>query len=635
MSSGLIILIGFIVSTIFALIVWFLSKNVQKKNQMQTDIGKQKAEIIALIEDAIEAHPIGTDETNNTSQGRDKQGWPTWEKWLMGLSLLPLIASFVFAGVYDQSPKPTLSSITIAPASPSNLPVGAAQTFVASGNYSDGLSGVDISSQVTWTSSNQMVSSVSVTGLATGLTVGSTHITATLSGVTSQSVTMTVVTATSIPTLTSIHITPSAPGDLSVGSTQQFSVSEVYSDGSAKSPSGIETVTWTSSNPSIVYISSSGLATGITVGIVNITAFVSGKTSNPESIRVVIFATLPTLTSIHITPAAPASLSVGSNQQFTAIGSYSDGSTENLTNIASWGGSNNAIATVSSTGLAYGTASGTINITASYEGIISQVVSMAVIAPTTPNPPVTVPISNVSLAVTPPTISTAATYIVSFALGVTQSASATAIVLTFPTGANIAGVNVATIQTSAGLGTNAIPAQTIAIAISGQNLTIKTNAATGVFPAAIGAGAIVQITVSGVINPAVIGSYSVSVQTAAQPTPVASNSIITTTPIKIQSVTLPSGVRTSSGIIVTTYPTTFRLVNSASVDVTVTWQVNFSANGNPYSNYSDSVTVPKNGYIDVTNRYYYPIAGTWNVTYTISFNGSQLDTWSGTMNVLQ
>ena len=145
MSSGLIILVGFVVSTIFALIVLFMSKNAHKKNQMQTDIGKQKAEIIALIEDAIEAHPIGTDETNNTSQGRDKQGWPTWEKWLMGLSLLPLIASFVFAGVYDQSPKPTLSSITIAPASPSNLPVGAAQTFVASGNYSDGLSGVDIS----------------------------------------------------------------------------------------------------------------------------------------------------------------------------------------------------------------------------------------------------------------------------------------------------------------------------------------------------------------------------------------------------------------------------------------------------------------------------------------------------------
>jgi hypothetical protein len=103
--------------------------------------------------------------------------------------------------------------------------------------------------------------------------------------------------------------------------------------------------------------------------------------------------------------------------------------------------------------------------------------------------------------------------------------------------------------------------------------------------------------------------------------------------VKIQSVTLPSGAKTSSGIFVTTYPTTFRLVNSESVDVTVTWQVNFSANGNPYSNYTDSVTVPKNGYVDVTKNYYYTVAGTWNATYAISFNGSQLDTWSGIMNV--
>ena len=104
--------------------------------------------------------------------------------------------------------------------------------------------------------------------------------------------------------------------------------------------------------------------------------------------------------------------------------------------------------------------------------------------------------------------------------------------------------------------------------------------------------------------------------------------------VRIQSVTLPSGAKTSSGIIVTTYPTTFRLVNSESVDVTVTWQVNFSANGNPYSNYTDSVTVPKNDYVDVTKYYYYTVAGTWNVTYTIFFNSSQLDIWSGTMSVI-
>ena len=128
--------------------------------------------------------------------------------------------------------------------------------------------------------------------------------------------------------------------------------------------------------------------------------------------------------------------------------------------------------------------------------------------------------------------------------------------------------------------------------------------------------------------------------TTANPTTITMNGNETVTAtfipgVEIQSVALPSNAKTSSGIILTTYPTTFRLVNNESVDVTVTWQVHFFANGNPFSNYSNTVTVPQNGYIDVTNRYYYPIAGTWNVTYTISINNSQVDTWSGTMIILQ
>ena len=101
--------------------------------------------------------------------------------------------------------------------------------------------------------------------------------------------------------------------------------------------------------------------------------------------------------------------------------------------------------------------------------------------------------------------------------------------------------------------------------------------------------------------------------------------------MKIQSVTLPSGAKTSSGIVVTTYPTTFRLVNSESFDITVNWQAHSSVTGN-FGN--GSVTVPKNGYVDVTNNYYYTVAGVVNLTYTIYYNSNQIDTWSGTMNVL-
>jgi hypothetical protein len=53
-----------------------------------------------------------------------------------------------------------------------------------------------------------------------------------------------------------------------------------------------------------------------------------------------------TLVSIEVTPAAP-SITLGSTQQFTATGSYSDGSTQDLTTQVTWASSDSAVATVS------------------------------------------------------------------------------------------------------------------------------------------------------------------------------------------------------------------------------------------------------------------------------------------------
>jgi len=127
----------------------------------------------------------------------------------LGLGLtLGLITVMMLGAACTSKPTSaaTLTSITIAPGSPSNLPVGVAQTFVASGTYSDGFSGVDISSQVTWASSDTTVATVSATGLASCLAVGTTNITASLDGITSNTVNLTVVAA---PTTTATVVTPS------------------------------------------------------------------------------------------------------------------------------------------------------------------------------------------------------------------------------------------------------------------------------------------------------------------------------------------------------------------------------------------------------------------------------------------
>ena len=69
------------------------------------------------------------------------------------------------------------------------------------------------------------------------------------------------------------------------------------------------------------------------------------------------------LTSIDVTPSMP-SIALGSSQQFHATGTYSDGSTQDLTSSVTWNSTPIGIATVGSTGMANGTHSGSTTIAA-------------------------------------------------------------------------------------------------------------------------------------------------------------------------------------------------------------------------------------------------------------------------------
>ena len=80
----------------------------------------------------------------------------------------------------------TLTSIAIMPANPSIF-IGAAQQFTAIGTYSDG-STRDITRQTTWTSSSARVATINTNGLATGVSIGATTISAALTGVTGSAV---------------------------------------------------------------------------------------------------------------------------------------------------------------------------------------------------------------------------------------------------------------------------------------------------------------------------------------------------------------------------------------------------------------------------------------------------------------
>jgi hypothetical protein len=106
------------------------------------------------------------------------------------------------------TPSPTLQSITVSPSDPSIL-AGGNEQYSAAGKFSDG-SNQNVTSSVTWTSSNATVATVNTAGLATTLTEGTTTITASLQSITGST------SLTAIPLTVQVSVAAiSAAGTLS------------------------------------------------------------------------------------------------------------------------------------------------------------------------------------------------------------------------------------------------------------------------------------------------------------------------------------------------------------------------------------------------------------------------------------
>jgi uncharacterized protein YjdB len=265
---------------------------------------------------------------------------------------------------------PTMTSLQVAPGSPS-IATGATQQFTATAHYSDN-STKDVSATAQWSSSNSSVASVNSAGLASGAAAGSVTITA-QSGAFQGNATLKV-TSSGPPSLTSVQVSPGS-ASVGAGATQQFTATAHYSDNSAQDVTA--SAQWSSSDSNIASVNSAGLASGATAGSVTITAQ-SGGLQGAASLKVTSAAN--SLQSIAILPAS-SSMPVNTNVQFTATGSYSDGSSADLTNLVTWNSSSPATATVSSAGVVSSLAAGATNISATL-GSVSQSTSLTVTAPT-------------------------------------------------------------------------------------------------------------------------------------------------------------------------------------------------------------------------------------------------------------
>jgi hypothetical protein len=193
---------------------------------------------------------------------------------------------------------PLLASISITAPSGS-LSAGSAQQFTATGTYSDN-STANITSQVTWTSSNPSVATIGTnTGLATGVAAGSTNITASLSGVTSTPFALTVTGGTTVLGLQNISPTNATSGTIlfTINGTgfNPANVRVEFSNGQIIPNSALTTKTATQ------------LAFTATLGVGNFTVLArngSGGAASVNSLTVTL--TPPNLTTgSHFVPITP------------------------------------------------------------------------------------------------------------------------------------------------------------------------------------------------------------------------------------------------------------------------------------------------------------------------------------------
>jgi uncharacterized protein YjdB len=257
----------------------------------------------------------------------------------------------------------SLQKVDIVPLNPL-VPKGLRQWFQAIGTFSDGTA-QNLTASATWGTSDATVANVSnvagLRGMTTTLKEGAAVITASI-GAMSASTTLTV----SAASLTGISVTPANPA-LAKGTSLELTATGIYSDETTQNLTAL--VTWTSSDPAIVAVSNAegfhGHATGLATGNATVTAKFDGVSGST-----LVTVSTATLATIAVTPTNPT-LAKGTRIAFLATGTYTDGTTQDLTAWATWSSSDASVSVsndAGSHGLGIGLVQGSAVVTATYGG---------------------------------------------------------------------------------------------------------------------------------------------------------------------------------------------------------------------------------------------------------------------------
>jgi trimeric autotransporter adhesin len=241
------------------------------------------------------------------------------------LSLLALLIGCSDSSDRKPTQPPSLIALNIEPAY-TILDIGSSEHYQALASYSDG-EVKNVTGEASWSlESDTGIVELTTEGdhlTATAVMAGQDNIRATFESLSGTSYIEVVEAA-----LVEFTVTP-AEAEMLVGYTQAFTAEGRYDDGHTQDLT--DESTWSSDNASVASVDSTGLATGESGGIANISASFDGMSSS----ALVDVHQEAEIESVEVSPQNVTLYPEGF-RQFTARVHYDDGSTQDVTRSALW-----------------------------------------------------------------------------------------------------------------------------------------------------------------------------------------------------------------------------------------------------------------------------------------------------------
>jgi hypothetical protein len=219
----------------------------------------------------------------------------------------------------------------------------------------------DVTSRVTYTTTDRSIATVSDRGVVTAGTRPGSVIVKVFDSI-SEATAIAGFTVIE-PAITSIDVSPPVVA-VTRGTTRGFTATARFNNGTTSDVTS--QVLWSSTNAAAAIVGNSQLDRGIVSAVADgDTAIIATDAKTGVTGRATVFVTgsVPFLEAILVTPN-PGVVAVGKTVELSALGVYSDGSNKNLTKSVTWTSSRTDLATVDANGVVTGVLAGDTTITA-------------------------------------------------------------------------------------------------------------------------------------------------------------------------------------------------------------------------------------------------------------------------------